>query len=81
MVPHKVAKKKYASADDSNPNTNVLSDTTSRITDSIKSWKKVYDILEHDILICLDDSAEEEDKFFLVKLKLVQQSELHRIVA
>jgi hypothetical protein len=81
MAPHKPGKKQDASTDDSNPNTDILSDTTSRITDTIKSWKQVYDILEHEILLCPDDSVEEEDESFSAKLRLVAQSELHRIVA
>jgi hypothetical protein len=81
MVPCKLGKKKDASADDSNPNTYILLNTTSRITDAIKSWKHVYDILEHEILLYPNDSAEEEDELFLAKLRLVAQSQLHRIIA
>ena len=80
MVPHKLGKKQDASIDDSNPNTDILSDTTSRITYAIKSWKKVYDILEHEISFFPDDSIEEEDEFFKAKLRFVDQFELHKIV-
>jgi hypothetical protein len=55
MSPHKAGKKQESSAEDSNPNMDILSDTTARITDAIKSWKQVYDILEHEILLCPDD--------------------------
>ena len=71
MVPRKAMKKQDALADDSNPNTDVLSDTTPRIMDTIKSWKKVYDILEHEIIIFPDNSAEEYDDSFLAKIILV----------
>jgi hypothetical protein len=81
MSPHKAGKKQESSAEDSNPNMDILSDTTARITDAIKSWKQVYDILEHEILLCPDDSTEEDDETFSAKLRLVAQSELHRIVA
>jgi hypothetical protein len=57
MAPHKPGKNKYALVDDSNPNTDILSNTTSQITDTIKSWKLVYDVLEHEILLCLNDST------------------------
>jgi hypothetical protein len=50
MVPRKVEKKLDALGDDSNPNADVLSDTTLQVIDVIKSWKKVFDILEHEIL-------------------------------
>jgi hypothetical protein len=81
MAPRKVVRKQDAWGGDSNPNTDVLSDTTLRVTDAIKSWKQVYDILEHEIINCLDDSAEEYDESFSAKLILVSQSELHKIVA
>ena len=81
MAPHKATKKQDASTDDSNPNTYICSDTTSQIIDAIKSWKQVYDILEHEILLCLNDSAEEEDDSFSTKLRLVAQSQLQKIVA
>ena len=81
VAPRKAGKKQDASADDSNPNTDVLSDTTPRITDTIKSWKQVYDILEHEIINCPDDSDEEDDQSFTDNLRYVVQSELHKIIA
>jgi len=39
MAPRNDAKTLDASGDDSNPNADVLSDKTSRVTDAIKSWK------------------------------------------
>ena len=74
MPPCKPGKKQDALADDSNPNKDILLDTTSRITDTIKSWKYVYDILEHEILLCSDDSMDEEDESFSRKIRLVAQS-------
>jgi hypothetical protein len=71
MVPCKPGKKQDESTDDSNPNIDIHSDTTSRIIDAIKSWKKFYDILEHEIILCLKDSVEEENESFLDKLRLV----------
>jgi hypothetical protein len=38
MVPRKDAKKIDASGDDSNPNEDVLLDTTPQVTYAIKSW-------------------------------------------
>ena len=59
MVPCKPGKKQDALVDDSNPNKDILLDTTSRIGDAIKSWKQVYNILEHEIVVYPNDSAEE----------------------
>ena len=71
MSPHKVGKKKESSVEDSNPNMDIISDIIARITDTIKSWKQVYEILEHEILLCPEDSAKEDDETFLAKLRLV----------
>jgi len=75
------SRKEGKSTEDSNPNTDILSYTTSRITDAIKTWKQVYAILEHKFFLCPDDSTEEEDELFSTKLRLVAKSELHKVVA
>jgi hypothetical protein len=80
-MPRKYAKMQDASANHSNPNTYVLLDTTPRITYTIKSWKHVYDILEHEIIKFSDDYSKEDDESFSAKLRLVAQSELHKIVS
>jgi hypothetical protein len=49
------------------------------VTDAIKTWKHVYDILEQEISLCSDDSTKEEDDTFLAKLRHVAKSELHRV--
>jgi hypothetical protein len=73
-VPRKDAKKLDASCDDSNPNVDVLSDTTLLVMNTIKSWKQVFDILENEIINCPEDSAEEDNESFSAKLKFVAQS-------
>jgi hypothetical protein len=67
--------------DDSNPNADVLSDTTLRVVDAIKTWTHVFDVLEHEIINCPNDSVEEDDKSFTAKLRHVAQYELHNIDA
>jgi hypothetical protein len=59
MAPRKDAKNLDASGDDSNPNIDVLSETTLRVADAIKTWTQVFEVLEHEIINCPDDSAEE----------------------
>ena len=81
MVPHKDGKKQYASADDSNKKKCILLDTTPWITTTIKSWKQVYDILEHEIINYPDNSTEEDNESLSAKLRLIAQSKLHKIVA
>jgi len=81
MAPWKDAKKLYASSDDSNPKEDVLLDTTPWVADTINTWTKVFDVLEHEITNCLDDSPKEDDKYFTTKLRHVAQLELHKTVA
>jgi hypothetical protein len=57
MVPQKFAKNLDASGDDSNPNVDLLSDTTPRFADAIKNWTQVFGDLEHEIIKYLDDST------------------------
>jgi hypothetical protein len=45
MAPRKDAKNIDASGDDSNPNEDVLSNTTPRVVDAIKTWTQVFDVL------------------------------------
>jgi len=81
MVSRKAGKKRDSSIDESNPRADILLDTTARLTDDTKTWKHVYEILEHENLLCLDDSVEEYDDTFSAKLGHVAKSELHKFVA
>ena len=81
MVPRKDASKIDALGDDSNPNIDVLSDNTPWVMNAIKSWKKVYDILECEIINYPNYSAKEDDEAFSAKLRLATHLELHKIVA
>jgi hypothetical protein len=81
MAPWKMMKNPDAVGEDSNPNADVLSDTTPRATDTVKTWTQVFEILEREIINCPEDSAEEEDDTYTTKLRHIAQSELHKIVA
>jgi hypothetical protein len=81
MAPCKEGKKQDSSVDESNPNTDMLLDSTTQLTDATKTWKHVYDILNHEILLCLDNSAKEDNDTFLAKLIHMAKSELHKVVA
>jgi hypothetical protein len=66
MAPQKMAK---ASGESANLNTDVLSDTSSKAIDTMKSWTQVFDILEHELKNCPDDSGNEVTKTHETKLK------------
>jgi hypothetical protein len=59
MGPRKAGRKHDFFTKESNPNVDILSDTIARTTNTIKSWKQVYDILEQEISLCSNDSTEE----------------------
>ena len=80
IAQQKAAKKLDASGDDSNPNADVLSNRTLWVADAIKTWMQVFDVLEHEIINCLDDSTEEDDNSYTTKIKDVSYSEMHKIV-
>jgi uncharacterized protein YllA (UPF0747 family) len=64
-----------------NSNTNVLSDTSSRVVDTVKTWTQVFDILQHELINCLEESGYEVTETQATKLKYIAQSELHKIAA
>jgi hypothetical protein len=67
-----------ATGENSNPNADVLSNTTPRAMDNVKFWTQVFEVMEHEIINCLEDSAEEEEDTYMAKLKHIAQSELHK---
>jgi hypothetical protein len=77
----KNGKKSDATGEDSNPNADILSDTTPRATYTVKTWTQVFEILEREIINCPEDSNEEEDDSFAANLRHIAQSELHKIAA
>jgi hypothetical protein len=76
MAPRKAGK---ASGESSSQNTDVLSDTSPRRIDSIRTWTQVFNIWQHELVNCLDDLDDEETESLATKYKIVSQSELHKI--
>jgi hypothetical protein len=68
-------------SESTNPNTDVMSDTSPRAIDTIRTSTQVFDILEHELIIYLDDSGDEVTETHATKLKDIAQSELHKISA
>jgi hypothetical protein len=64
----------------SSQNTYALSDTSPRSIDTIKSWMKVFNILQYELVNFLDDSNDNEKEDLSTKYKIISQSELHKIV-
>jgi hypothetical protein len=80
MASWKIMKNMDAVGEGSNPNVGVLSYTMSRAIEYVKSWTQVFEVLEHEIINCLEYSGDEEDDTHEAKLRYITQSELHKIV-
>jgi hypothetical protein len=76
MAPRKETK---APGEGSSQNTDILSDTSPRSIDVVKSWTQVFNILQYELVNCLDDSGDDETEDLATKYKIVAQSELHKI--
>ena len=61
MAPQKITKNIDAVGEDSNPNVDILSNTTLWAIDTVKTWMQVFNIMEREIINSLEDSAEEEN--------------------
>jgi hypothetical protein len=78
MAPGKMAK---AVGEGANLNADVLSDTSLRAIDTVKSWTQVFDILDNELINCPKDSGDEVRETHATKLRDIAQLELHKIVA
>jgi hypothetical protein len=76
MAPRKMVK---GTGESSSQKTDGFSDTSPRSIDTIKSWTQVFNILQHELVNCPDDSGDEETETLATKYKIVAQSELHKI--
>jgi t-SNARE complex subunit (syntaxin) len=79
MAPRKTQKKSDDIGESSNPNSDVLSDTTPHVVDSVRSWMQIFEILEHEVRNCLDDFGNERTDKTENKLKDIAEVELHKI--
>jgi hypothetical protein len=80
MAPRNMTKKADVLGEGSNPNANILSDTTPGAIDTVKSWTQVFEILEHEVINCPGDFYNEVDDTHGTKLRIISQSELQNIV-
>jgi hypothetical protein len=73
MAPWKAPK---ATSESSSQNADVLSDTSPRSIDNVKSWTQVFNILQYELVNCPDDSSDNEKENISTKYKFVSQSKL-----
>jgi hypothetical protein len=76
MAPRKETK---ATGESSSKNIDVISDTSPKSIDTVKSWMQVFNILQYELVNCLYDSSDKEKEDLAIKFKNITQSELHKI--
>ena len=79
MEPRKTTKKSDEASEGSNPNSNVLLDTTPHDVDLIRSWMQIFEILEREVINCPDDSGDEKNDKTGTKLGVIAEVELNKI--
>ena len=79
MAPRKTSKKNDDVSEGLNLNVDIMSDTMPHVVDSIRSWMQIFTILEHEVINFLDDSGDEKNDTQGTKIKIIAESELHKI--
>jgi len=79
MEPKKTQKKSDDIGESSNPNSDVLSDTTPHAVDSVRSWIQIFEVLEHEVRNCSGDFGNESTDKTENKLRDIAEAELHKI--
>jgi hypothetical protein len=64
-----------------NPNADILSDTSPRAIETVKSWTHVFNIIEHELINYPNDSCDEVTKIHETKVRDMAQSGKHKIDA
>jgi hypothetical protein len=81
MASWRMKKNIDATGEYSNPNADILFETTLRSKNIVKTWTHVLEILEREVIKCQDDSNKEEYESFTANLRHIEKLELHTIDA
>jgi hypothetical protein len=65
----------------SSQGSDIISDTSPRSINTVKTWTQVSNILQRMMINCSDDSSGNEKEDISIKYKFVTQSEIHKIAA
>jgi hypothetical protein len=68
-----------ATGEISSQNVDVLSNTSPKSIDTIKSWTHISNILQYELVNCPNDSSDNEKEDLATNYKIIAQSELHKI--
>jgi hypothetical protein len=78
MAPRKITK---TTGESSGQGSDIISDTSPRSINTVKTWTQVSNVLQREMINCLDDSSGNEKEDISIKYKVVTQSEIHKIAA
>jgi hypothetical protein len=70
-----------AAAKSSGQGSDVVSDTSPRSINTVKTWTYISDILQSESVNCSDDSSDNEKDDLATRYKIVMQEEMHKITA
>jgi hypothetical protein len=71
MAPRKAPK---AATESSGQGSDIVSDTSPRSINTIKTWTHISNVLQPEVINCLDDSCDNEDDDISTKYKIIAQS-------
>jgi hypothetical protein len=57
----------------------VISDTSPRSINTVKTWMYVFNILQHELVNCPDDSSDNEREDMSLKYKIIAHTEMHTV--
>jgi hypothetical protein len=79
MAPRKTVKKSDEAGEGSNPNLDVMSDTTPQTVYLVRSWMQIFEIFEREAMNFSDDFGDKKNDNTGTKLKFIAEAELHKI--
>jgi hypothetical protein len=68
MAPWKTPK---TTGESSGQSLDIISDTLPRNIDTVKTWTQVFNILQYELINCLDDLSDNEKDDLYIKYKVV----------
>jgi hypothetical protein len=60
---------------------NVVSDISPWCINTVKTWTYSSDILQSELVNCLDDSSNNEKDDLATRYKIIMQTEMHKVAA
>ena len=72
-------KETEVTSEGSGQSSEVISDTSPRSINIVKTWTHVFNTIQYEVVNCPDDSSDNENANLSTKYKIIAQAELHKI--